>query len=222
MQLIKDDGSVLNADDILEQVKDIPAFLKYINRWMLREAIGRALHSVQTNYLFVMKISEASLADATLFNWLKDLLAGLDDNNPGQAVALEISASTFAKEQKKAEALMTFLNKSHGFRFMLADIEDVESVKTLTAKTRFDLVKMNPELINQVQEEAAKDAEGEDSTLLNSLKTRGMSIVAAGVEDATTLTEVISMGADFAIGEFIGEASTQLDDLTNVESFEIS
>jgi hypothetical protein len=49
-----------------------------------------------------------------------------------------------------------------------------------------------------------------------------MGIVVCDVEDATTLTEVISVGADFAIGDFIGEASAQLEDSTNVESFEIS
>ena len=50
----------------------------------------------------------------------------------------------------------------------------------------------------------------------------GANIIVKDVEDATTLTEVISVGADFAMGEFIGEATTQLDDSTNVESFDIS
>lgn len=222
LQLIQDDGKVLGAEEIFAQIKEIPAFHQYINRWMLREAIGRAIHAIQARYIFVMKISEASLADATLFNWLRDLLAGLDEEQPGQAVALEISAATFAKEQKKASALMTYLHKSHGFRFVLAEIDDVETVRQLTGITGFDMLKLSPALIRQLAEESSGDGGEEEITLLNSLKQRGMGMVADNIEDATTLTEVISIGADYAIGEFIGEASTQLDDMTNVESFEIS
>ena len=104
---------------------------------------------------------------------------------------------------------------------MLADVENVETMKTLTTKTNFDFLKVSPALILQLSEEASGDAK-EDGTLLSSLKNRGAGIIAYDVEDATTLTEVTSVGADYAIGEFIGEVSSQLDDMTDVESFEIS
>ncbi|MFT5351043.1 MAG: EAL domain-containing protein (putative c-di-GMP-specific phosphodiesterase class I), partial [Gammaproteobacteria bacterium] len=221
LQLIDPDGLTVGAEEIMSRVKKVPSFPKYIDRWMLREAIGRAAHSSHDRYVFLMKISDASLADATLFNWLRELLSGLGKSHPGRAVALEISADTFSSRQKQAEALMTFLHKSHGFKFMLAHVKDVESMKTLTKKTNFDFLKVSPALIKQLSEEVSADAE-EGGSLLTSLKKRGTAIVVQDVEDATTLTEVISIGADYAIGEFIGEASSQLDDLTNVESFEIS
>jgi len=157
----------------------------------------------------------------TLFNWLRQLLTGLQDTHPGRAVALEITGETFSAEQKKAEALMNYLRKSHGFRFALSRVENIEALKSLTRSMRFDLLKVSPDMMKQLSQEAADDSE-EESTLLGSLKNRGARIIVEDVEDATTLTEVISEGADYALGEFIGEASTQLDDLTNVESFEIS
>ena len=142
-------------------------------------------------------------------------------SHPGKAVALEISAETFSSRQKQAVALMAFLHKSYGFKFVLADVENVETMKTLTTKTNFDFLKVSPALILQLSEEASGDAK-EDGTLLSSLKNRGAGIIAYDIEDATTLTEVTSVGADYAIGEFIGEVSSQLDDMTDVESFEIS
>ncbi|NKB38781.1 MAG: EAL domain-containing protein [Gammaproteobacteria bacterium] len=220
LQLIEQDGSTIDSDEILSRVEDIPAFMKYINRWMIREAIGRSVNSSHDRFGFLMKISDASLADATLFNWLKELLSGLGSTQPGRAITLELSAETFSAERKKAEALMTFLRKSHGFKFALAQIDDIETLKALTNKSSFDLLKISAEMIKQLSEEASGDEEG--GTLLASLKNRGLSIVVCDVEDATTLTEVISVGADFAIGEFIGEASAQLEESTNVESFEIS
>lgn len=68
LQLFEADGSGSSAKEIFSQVGDVPAFLKYIDRWMLREAIGRAVNSSQNQFVFIMKISDASLADATLFN----------------------------------------------------------------------------------------------------------------------------------------------------------
>ncbi|MBT7953480.1 MAG: EAL domain-containing protein [Gammaproteobacteria bacterium] len=221
LQMFEADGSHSSADEILSRVGDVPAFLKYIDRWMLREAIGRAVNSSQNQYIFIMKISDASLADATLFNWLRQLLSGLEKSHPGRAIALEISGESFAAHKKPAEALMAYLRKSHGFKFMLAHVEEMETLKTLTQKTDFDFLKISPAFVKQLSEEPSGDTD-EGGTVLSNLKNRGANIIVKDVEDATTLTEVISVGADFAMGEFIGEATTQLDDSTNVESFDIS
>jgi EAL domain-containing protein (putative c-di-GMP-specific phosphodiesterase class I)/FixJ family two-component response regulator len=221
LQLFEHEGEQVSVDEILSRVGDVAAFLKYIDRWMLREAIGRAVNSSQNQFVFVMKISDASLADATLFNWLRQLLSGLEKSNPGRAITLEISSESFASHQKPAQALMTYLRKSHRFRFMLAHVDEIEQLKTLTEKTDFDFIKISPDFVKQLAEQANDDSE-EGGTLLSSLKNRGFKIVVKDVEDATTLTQIISLGADFAMGEFIGEATTQLDDSTNVESFDIS
>jgi EAL domain-containing protein (putative c-di-GMP-specific phosphodiesterase class I)/FixJ family two-component response regulator len=221
LELVDADGTHVSADEVLSRVADVPAFFKYIDRWMLREAIGRAVNSNQSQFLFIMKISDASLADTTLFNWLRQLLSGLEKSHPGRSITFEISADSFASHQKPAQALMAYLRKSHGFRFMLAHVDNLESLKTLTEKTSFDFLKVSPAFARQLSEETNIDAEAGGSILSN-LKNRNTRIVVKDVEDATVLTEVISIGADFAMGEFIGEATTQLDDTTNVESFNIS
>jgi EAL domain-containing protein (putative c-di-GMP-specific phosphodiesterase class I) len=58
--------------------------------------------------------------------------------------------------------------------------------------------------------------------MFDGLVGKGVQVIADGVEDATTLTNVISAGAHYAMGNFIGEPTQHIDDSTNVESFEIT
>ncbi len=65
------------------------------------------------------------------------------------------------------------------------------------------------------------EGDEEYDSLLAKVKSSGSQIIAHNVEDSMALTEVISSGVEYAVGNFIGEPMTQLDDVTNVESFEI-
>jgi hypothetical protein len=47
-------------------------------------------------------------------------------------------------------------------------------------------------------------------------------LIADHVENSSILTHVISTGADFAIGQFIGEPQEQLAEMLNLEFFEIT
>jgi EAL domain-containing protein (putative c-di-GMP-specific phosphodiesterase class I) len=53
------------------------------------------------------------------------------------------------------------------------------------------------------------------------IKSNGTRFIADDIEDSTALTDAISMGTEYAMGNFIGEPTTQLDDVTNIETFEI-
>jgi hypothetical protein len=59
-------------------------------------------------------------------------------------------------------------------------------------------------------------------TLINVLKARGIRIITDGIEDSTSLTNAIVIGADYALGGFIGAETAQLDENKFVESFEIT
>jgi len=219
LQLIDTDGSIVHADEIHAMV-NTPTLQKYMDRWMLREVIGRAVNCNKDQYIFLLKISEASLADATLFNFLRKLLSGFASNDPGRSIALEISATDFSAKQKQASALINYLTKSHGFRFMLSYISNIEDVSTLTQNTKFDLVKVHHEMVSKLGEAISEDEE--HSSILQRLKSKGTNIIAEDISNATMLTDIISVGADYAMGEFIGEATNQLEEITNMESFDIT
>ena len=219
IQLIDKGGSIIHANDIEKDI-NTPAFQKFLDRWMLREAIGRITNSNPGQYLFLIKLSEASLADATLFNWLRKLLSGLDSRDPGKSIVIELSASDFSAKQKQAGALISYLNKSHGFRFVLSYIDKADEVSALTSSVNFNMLRLDKEMVPELNEISTDDEE--NKTLMQLLKSKGTNIIADGINDATMLTDSISAGADYAMGEFIGEEINQLDDTTNVESFEIT
>jgi len=218
LQMLDSDGSVTHLQDI-QTALNTDDIQKYIDRWMLRETIGRIVNSNTVQHIFLLKLSAASLADATFFNWLRKLLSGIDKRNPGRYIFMEISEIDFLSCQKQAAALIKYLNESHDFRFMLGFVNNIDKIEQLTAELYFDLVKINYGSMKQLQE-TVSNAEG-GGYVLQKLRSNGTYVIADNISDATALTDAISAGADYAMGEFIGEKMTQLEDITNVESFEI-
>ena len=219
LQMLDPDGAVTHLQDI-QTALNTADIQKYIDRWMLRETIGRIVNSNIGQNIFLLKLSAASLADATFFNWLRKLLSGIiDKRNPGRYIFMEISDIDFLSCQKQAAALIKYLNESHDFRFMLGFVNNIDKIEQLTAELYFNLVKINYNSMKQLQE-TVSNAEG-GGYVLQKLRSNGTYVIADNISDATALTDAISAGADYAMGKFIGEKMTQLEDITNVESFEI-
>lgn len=218
IQLIDTDGAILHAEQVQSEIK-AAAFQRYFDRWMLREAIGRIINSNTDNNFFILPLGDASLADTTLFNWLRKLLSGLGKRNPGNSIALEISAKNFLARQKQVIALMSYLHKTHGFCFVLGGVKNIDQIINLTGNVRFDFIRVNHEMIPQFRETVSKREGG--GSVMDELKSKVTHIIADNINDATMLTNVIGAGADYAMGNFIGDEISQLDEITNVESFEI-
>jgi EAL domain-containing protein (putative c-di-GMP-specific phosphodiesterase class I) len=218
LQLV-DTGGRIEEEDRIHTAASLPEFRKYIDRWLLRETIGRVVNNPPDKYLFLLPLSEASLADPGLFNWLRKLLAGLDRQQPGKSIALELAAANFVALEKPASALMGYLHKSHGFRFVLGQVHTMWDVRAVAGGgPRFDMVLMHSALLRELGEEAA--GAGQEA-LLAKLRHHGQRIVVDDIEDATSLTDAIAMGADYAMGRFVGEPVAQLNEITNVESVEL-
>ena len=223
---INRDGTEVAADDFTSQV-NTPELHKYVDRWLIREVIGILTNKEKITDTFIIKISDASLADAGFFNWLRKLFTGLDSKNLGKFICMEINASDLATLEKQATALTSFLRKSHDFKFVLGSISNSEEIVTYANKIQFDLIRCNHSIIKELKSistdagDADESEEGVAHTQLDLIKSNGTRFIADNIEDATALTESISFGTDYAMGEFIGEPVTQLEDMTNIESFEI-
>ena len=221
VQLINTDGSVISAED-LNKVSVVPAFRKFIDRWMLQEIIGRVVNRAHEKYDFFIKISADSIADATFFNWLRKLLKGLDKNNPGERIIFKISAQEIVNIQKQAGALTAFFKKTHGFRFVLTDFTADQGILDLSKSLQVNFISAGfgtITILNTLFPEQPSD--NSKSSLLQLLRKEGIHVIADDVEDATKLTDTIALGVDYATGSFIGEPVNRLDDVTNVETFEI-
>ena len=224
VQLINKDGSIMPPEQ-LQKVAGVPAFRKFLDRWMLREIIGRLVNRQHEQYVFFLHLSAESIADATFFNWLRKLLKGLDKNDPGKQIFLEISAADILNTQKQTTALMSFLKKSHGFRFILGQARDIQQLQALATAMHFDMIRADFETFSTMSTTYSEAAGGEEPetqiSLLQQLKDKNITFFSDDLTDATKLTQTISLGVDYGCGPFIGEPTNQLDDVTNVESFEI-
>jgi DNA-binding response OmpR family regulator/EAL domain-containing protein (putative c-di-GMP-specific phosphodiesterase class I) len=221
LRLIERDGSIKLEDNIRPQICT-PEFKKFVDRWVIRDVIGTLANKEKVNQTFLIRISDASLADADFFNWIRGLLQGIDSKKLGQYVALELDIKDLETLEKQATALTSYLRKSNDFKFVLGSIEKAQDIVTYTSNILFDYIRCNFKVIEELQSipyknEGAESAENH----LNHLKSKGTRFIADNVENATMLTDIINIGVDYAMGDFVGEAVTQFEDLTNIESFEI-
>ncbi|TAJ93414.1 MAG: EAL domain-containing protein [Gammaproteobacteria bacterium] len=219
LQLVTTSGAVQHADNILQAV-DNDAFKKFVDRWMLREAIARVIKNEARKTIFLLRLSEASLADAYLFNWLRQHLASVRDKLTEHSITPLISADGFLHRKKQAEALMIYLKKTFGFGFALQANGPLEELHELTHKGLFDYLIVDHFKIPEMQAFVPVKAQKQD--LLASLKAAGLRIVTDGIKDANELTEAIHRGVDYAMGPFVGDEITQIDESSNLESFEIT
>ncbi len=228
LQYIDRDGTTKKWDEIRPGI-NTPDFRKFVDRWSLQEIIGRLTSNENNRYTFIIQISDASLADATLFNWLRKLLSGLDSRNPGKSIAVEIAAGDLGGLLKQAGALVNYLRKAHDFKFVLGEVSTAEEIVKYANSITFDYVRCNSDIISKLHttnsnpdSTAATNKGTRTGTALAMIKSAGTRFIADDIEDATRLTEAISVGTDYACGDFIGEPVDRLDDVTNIESFEIA
>ncbi len=155
------------------------------------------------------------------------MLTGLDSKNLGKYLLMEINKDHLITLEKQVSALISYLRKTHDFSFVLGNIKSTEEIITFTNKFQFDIIRFNFSQIKELQgmpvakDEVAKNDENATQSHLDLLKSKQIRFIADDISDATSLTDAISIGAEYAMGEFIGEPVTQVDDETNIESFEI-
>jgi DNA-binding response OmpR family regulator/EAL domain-containing protein (putative c-di-GMP-specific phosphodiesterase class I) len=194
---------------------------QFTDRWILREIIGRIVNSEEfrKDRIYLVTISDAWLADVTLFNWLKKLLTGMENIRPGNSIALEFPVTMLVKHKKRAQALMKALKQSHGFEIAVGEAETADELKSLAGLKDFDLLTVKWKLVDELRKNTTANS---DITIITALKNRGTHLIFDGIEDSTMLTEAISVGADYVMGSFIGEPQNGLAATGNVETFDIS
>lgn len=219
-QLIQQNGDDVPANKLFAELDNMEVN-KYYDRWLLKETIGiiMGLDKNAASSYYILNLSHESLADTTLFNWLRQLLSGFETKQPGKQIILEFSHKDFQENQKQVAALMQYLQKSHGFRFALSHIEDVSAIKDALSSVDLNMFMLNYQIIPELKSIESETVESENFVM--HLKRLNKRIIARDIQDAMALTEAISAGADFAIGEFIGMPQTSLEDESVVQSYEI-
>lgn len=223
VRMVDTDGSLIDADQVITGLKHARN-QKLLDRWMLRETVGRVIqfrHNHGQDYLFIIKLSEESFADANLFNWLQNkLMKRVSRQEPGRSIIIEIDAETFLARRKQIVALMKFLGSSYHFRFAVSGFDDKTQFNEVVSGSHFNMVMVPYKLLQELQA-SQSDANAMPAAIAG-IKQQGGLIVATFIESATMLTESINAGADFGMGYFIGEPVERIGEMTQIESFEIT
>lgn len=220
IEMVDEHGNIKTSIDIDRQHTALP-LQQFTDRWILREIIGRIANSdeFRVGKIYLIPIGEAWLADITLFTWLKKLLTGIENIRPGNSIALELPVNMLIAHKKRALALIKALKQSYGFEIAIGEINTVEELRSLSGLKDFDLLTVKWKMIDELR----KNTEASnDMAIISAFKSQGVHIIVDSIEDATVMTEAISLGADYVMGNFIGEPQSSLAGAGNVETFDIS
>ena len=219
-QLVQENGEAIPANQLFSEINN-DELNKFYDRWLLKETIGiiMGLNKVAAEGFYILNLSHESIADTTLFNWLRSLLSGFENKHPGRQIILEISNADFETNSKQVGALMKYLHDAHGFMFALSHVDNAESVKAAMAYPQFGFFMLQHELLPALKSiKVDADSTGNFTMHMREDERR---IIAREINDAAALTEAISHGADFATGEFVGPALTSIEDETSIESYDV-
>ena len=226
--------AIIEDDEINKSLSDISIFstsLQHtINEWILRQVFLRITESGTTKcqYHFLIRVTEHWFSDITLFNWLQKILSQTKKYNPGKSIILDVPLDIFNKHQKRAQALINTLHKSHHFSVALSNINTLDNISANCSLASSTLLMMDIKQLRQLTEIIAphdneeKNEGTEKQNLLQYLKSNGIRIITSDIEDSTLLTDAITAGTDYAIGSFVGEIQDNLVESGTVESFELT
>jgi len=205
-----------------------------INEWILRQVFLRITESgtEKCQYLFLISATESWFSDITLFQWLQKILSQTKKYNPGKSIILDVPLDLFNKHQKRAEALINTLRKSHQFTIALSNIEPIDNLLDYCSLTASSLLIVNIEQLNLLSETIAPHTEQieegneaeeiEKQNMVQYLKSKNIKIITNGIEDSTLLMDAITAGTDYTLGNFVGEIQDNLVESSTVESFELT
>jgi len=231
--------AIIEEDDgINEKLSDISTFSislqKTINEWVLRQVFLRITETGKSECKihFLISISDAWFSDISLFNWLQKILSQTKKYAPGKSIILNLPIDIFNKHQKRAKPLIDTLHKSYNFRVALSNIESLETISSDCQLASSKMLMLDVDKLQQLtamhgpnditKENGGDEENNENQNLLQHLKANGIHIITSGIEDATLLTDAITNGTDYAIGNFIGEVQNSLIEAGTVESFDLT
>lgn len=231
--------AIIEEDNELNKVlSDISIFSiplqQIINEWILRQVFLRITETgkAECKNHFLVRVTEAWFSDISLFNWLQKILSQTKKYAPGKSIILDIPIDIFNKHQKRAKPLINTLHKSYNFRIALSNIVSLDMLSSDCQSTSSKILILGVDTLQQLtstlgpeeltQKNDSDEEDRDKQNLLQYLKANGVHIITTDIEDATLLTDAITNGTDYAIGNFIGEVQTSLIDSGTVESFDLT
>ncbi|MEE9551957.1 MAG: EAL domain-containing protein, partial [Gammaproteobacteria bacterium] len=206
-ELYQTRANLLDPDkNIIEAKEFIPVFektntLKTFDRWMIRYCIGELAklnENEDEKFAVFIALSEQSLNDKGLSDWINKLLEYVKMPKLGSALIFEINAENFLEQHRQAKIQINKLRVKLGASIALTDIQNIAMLEDCLQQEKFDFIMFSPEHIidgkmeqEDIQAMAAKAKEN------NSLS------IASKIDSGEYLAMAASVGVDYVLGHFV-------------------
>jgi len=179
-----------------------------IDRWVIMQAVTAASEKHQKGQpvQFFVRLSGASLSDASLLPWLQKYLTG--KQLPPATIIFDVSQSVLNQRLTDVQQFIRYV-KTLGCRLALRDFEDNPTTLQLLSSLEVDFVKIKGSVVQSL----SRDSE-QLKMVQNIIKTvhrYHKQVIAPFVEDADSLSLLWQCDIDYIAGYFVQAPGNQLD-----------
>ncbi len=179
-----------------------------IDRWVIMQAVMAALekHQKGQKVQFFVRLSGASLSDASLLPWLQKYLT--DKQLPPATIIFDVSQTVLSQRLTDVQQFIRYV-KTLGGRLALRDFEDSPTTLQLLSSLEVDFVKIKGSMVQSL----SRDSE-QLKMVQNIIKTvhrYHKQVIAPFVEDADSLSLLWQCDVDYIAGYFVQAPGNQLD-----------
>jgi len=207
VRLLDEDGKIVLPDDFLPAAERTGMCLA-IDRWVLLNTITTLTKRWKDGKrtLFFVKLAATSIKDSNLMDWLKEQLKKF--NVPKDSLIFEVKESTAVTSLKHTAVLAKQLRELN-CSFALDDFGKGGNPFQLLKHIPADYLKLE----RSFMENLSSSTENQDTVkkITESAMEMNKLTIAQCVEDATSLSVLWGMGINFIQGNFLQEASPNLD-----------
>ena len=206
VRLIGHDGNELPPDMFWAQARSANR-LAEIDRWVVRSAIRELVkHRHDGKKInFHITLSREGFTDESMLLWVCDCLR--EFKAKGAWLAFQFNEQELRSNVPAAKKLIEGLKKIN-CRVAISHYQDATSSKTLLQHLPIDIIKLSPECMSSLANNAGK--QDQLSEVNERLQKAGYQTIASGVEDANSLAILWNVGVNYIQGFFLQEPSTNI------------
>ncbi|MGE0081235.1 MAG: EAL domain-containing protein [Thiohalomonadaceae bacterium] len=202
-----DDGKEVDPTEFIP-VAEQTGLMAAVDRWVLHNAVkvlAERWRSGKRTNLFV-NLSEASLKDAKLLPWIRELLKAA--RLEGNCLVVEVAENVAQANLRLLKPFFDGLKQLH-VRTALDHFGAAPNATNLLRHIRTDFLKLEGSLVSSVARDVQQQRRLKDLT--NAAKEAKCQTVAEFVEDANTLAVLWGSGIDYIQGYFLQRPIRELN-----------
>lgn len=216
------DGSTILESDC-DSLQDDPESKRRIDQWMMKDAIARIISNKKSDtsieQAFNVRLCGDSFDDNNLITWIKSELEANKSHQPGTLIRIIISREDLIAYQKRVKALISYLRKTFGIKFILDGVETVEELEHCLNIEKFDIVKLSSEHTNSLTKQQSEQTPLRE--IIEKSNEQNLQLLACEISDSAILSNAIATGIHLLKGDFIAVPFENFAQTSQFDSIEI-